>query len=280
MSLPDLLISTVTTSTLVGFCVYLARNLITTRLTKSVQNEFDTKLAGLNSQLRTAEESFKADLKRKEVEILALQGGAIQSRLSRQAAIEKRRLEAVDQLWSAVYDLSFAKALAAQASVLKWEAISKEVARNPKAKDLFSMWKIDQDKYEGAGHSAQKARPFLTPVAWAYFAAYQAILLHAVAFIKMLQIGVDAHAFMDNKNLVKLIKTALPHSSQYIDDHGPSAAYYLLDQLETSLLDELKRILDGGAADMAEVARAKQILIEASRVNHDVSESQGAATTA
>lgn len=276
MSPLDLLLSTVTTSTFVGIAIYLARHLITTRLTKSVQSEFDAKLAELNSQLRTSEESFKADLKRKEAEILALQGGPIQSRLSRQAAIEKRRLEAVDQLWSAVYDLSFAKALSAQASVLKWEAISKEVARNPKAKELFAMWKIDDGKYEGAGHSAQKARPFITPVAWAYFAAYQAILLHAVAFIKMLQIGVDAHEFMDSKNLIKLIKTALPHCAEYIDKHGPSAAYHLLDQLENSLLDELKRILDGGAADMAEVARAKQILVEASRVNHETSESKGA----
>lgn len=272
MSLLEFLLSTITSSTLIAGVVYLLRGLITTRLTKSVQNEFDSKLAALTSQLRTSEEAFKADLKRKEGEILALQGGAIQSRLSRQATVDKRRLEAVDQLWGAVYDLSWAKALSAQVSILKWEAISKEVARNPKAKELFAMWKIDETKYEKAGQSGQKARPFITPVAWAYFAAYQAILLHAVAFIKLLQLGVDGHQFMASENLIKLIKTALPHYSTYIDEHGPSAAYYLLDELENSLLEELKRMLDGVAADMTEIARAKQILVEASRVNSETSE--------
>lgn len=272
MSLPEFLLSTFTSSTLIAGAVYLLRGLITTRLAKSVQSEFDSKLATLTSQLRTSEEAFKADLKRKEGEIVALQGGAIQSRLSRQATVDKRRLEAVDQLWGAVYDLSWAKGLSAQVSILKWEAISQEVARNPKAKELFAMWKIDQMKYENAGQTAQKARPFVTPVAWAYFAAYQAILLHAVAFIKMLQLGIDGHQFMTSENLIKLIKTALPHNSAYIDEHGPSAAYYLLDQLENSLLEELKRMLDGVAADMTEIARAKQILIEASRVNSEASE--------
>lgn len=272
MSWLQLLVSTVTTSTLIAVALYLVRGLVATRLTKSVQNEFDSKLADLTSQLRISEESFKADLKRKEAEILALQGGVIQNRLSRQAAVDKRMLEAIDQLWGAVYDLGWAKALAAQVSILKWEAISKEVASNPKAKELFTLWKIDQTKYENAAHFAQKARPFITPVAWAYFAAYQAILMHAVAFIKLLQIGIDGHQFMANENLIKLIKTALPHCAGYIDEHGPSAAYHLLDQLENSLLEELKRMLDGTAADMTEVARAKKILIEASRVNSDVSE--------
>lgn len=272
MGFLEFILSTLTSTILIAWVVYLLRGLIITRLKKSVQNEFDSKLAVLTSQLRTSEEAFKADIKRKEGEILALQGGAIQSRLSRQATVDKRRLEAIDQLWGAVYELSWAKALSAQVSILKGEAISKEVARNPKAKELFAMWKIDETRYEKAGQSGQKARPFITQVAWAYFAAYQAILMHAVAFMKMLQMGIDGHQFMNSENLIKLIKTALPHHSAYIDQHGPNAAYYLLDQLENSLLEEFKRMLDGVETDMTEIARAKQILIEASRVNSENSE--------
>ena len=280
MNLLEILLSTtLSTSALIAIALYLMRSLITTRLTKSVQNEFDSKLAGLTSHLRSAEESFKADLKRKESEIHSLQSGAIQNRLSRQSAIDKRKLDAIDQLWSAVYDLSWAKASAAQLSVLKWDAISKEVAKNPRFREMFSVLNVDQTKYENASYSAQKARPFITPVAWAYFAAYQAIIMHAVLFMKILQIGVDGHKYLASENLIKLIKTALPHCAGYIDEHGPSASYYLLNQLENSLLEELKYMLDGGANDMMEVARANQILIEVSRVNSDISKNDGSVST-
>ncbi|WP_341911210.1 hypothetical protein [Polaromonas sp. YR568] len=276
----EILLSTVTTSALIGVVLFLARNLITTRLAKSVQNEFDAKLAGLNSRLRISEDSLKADLQRKEAEILALQSGAMQSRLSRLVAIDKRRLEAVDQLWDAVYDLSFAKATAGSVSILKLEAIGKEIERNPKVKEIFAVFKIDEAKYSAAGKLAQRARPFITPVAWAYFAAYQAILMYAVALIKILQIGIDPTRFMDSKSLISLITAALPHCTEYIEKHGPTAAYYLLDQLENSLLEELKRMLDGGTTDLAEVSRAQQILVEVSRVNREVSESQSSASSA
>jgi hypothetical protein len=274
MNFLEILFPSVTAAVLTGLALFLVQKLAITRLTKTVQGEFDAKLAELNSRLRTSEEAFKADLKRKEIEILALQGGAMQSRLSRLVAVEKRRLEAVDQIWGAVYDLSFAKALAASVSGLKWEAISKEVAKNPRAKDAFAVFKIDEEKYGGAGKLARQARPFITPMAWAYYSAYEAILMHAVALMKMLQLGIDGLKFLKSEELIALIKTALPYQAEYIDQHGPSAAYYLLDQLENRLLAELKSMLDGGEADMTEVARAKKILDEAARVNFVVNEVQ------
>ncbi len=53
------------------------RSLISTRLTKSVQHEFDEKLETLKTTLRKSEESFKADLRFKEIQIEALRGGAM-----------------------------------------------------------------------------------------------------------------------------------------------------------------------------------------------------------
>ncbi|MCX7279780.1 MAG: hypothetical protein NTZ15_21115 [Burkholderiales bacterium] len=277
MSLLDVLLTTSSTSLIIGVVIYLMRNLIATRLTKSVQHEFDAKLSKINSLLRVSEESLKADLVRKQADIHALQNGAIQGRLSRLIALEKRRLEAVDQIWGAVHGLSFAKGLAASMAVFKWKEISEEVAKNPRAKEVFAAFKVDPEKTTEPVKLAQQARPFITPVAWAYYAAYQSILMHAVALVRMLELGVDAQKFMDSKNLISLIKTALPHCSEYIDQHGPNAAYYLVDQLENSLLAELKNMLDGSATDIAEVTRANQILREASRVNQSVSESQSSA---
>ncbi len=275
MSPTDILFTTTSTSLLIGVVIYLARNLIATRLTKSVQHEFDTKLSDVNSRLRKSEESFKADLVRKQAEIQALQNNVIQGRLNRVIALDKRRLEAVDQMWGAVHDLGFAKGVAASMAVFKLDKISEEVERNPRAKEMFAALKVDANRANEPVKLAQQARPFITPVAWAYYAAYQAILMHALALVKMLELGVNAQKFIDSKTLISLIKTALPHCGEYIDQHGPSAAYYLLDQLENSLLEELRNMLDGAATDLAEVGRADQILREASRVNQSVSETQG-----
>jgi len=277
MSLIDILLTTTSTSLLIGVVIYLTRNLIATRLTKSVQHEFDTKLSDVNSRLRISEESFKADLIRKQAEIQVLQNGAIQGRLNRVITLDKRRLEAVDQMWGAVHGLSFAKGVAGSMAVFDWDKISQEVTRNPRAKEMFTAFKVDANKANEPIKLAQQARPFITPVAWAYYAAYQAIVMHALALVKMLEFGLDARKFMKSDNLISLIKTALPHCSEYIDQHGPSAAYYLLDQLENSLLEELRSMLDGAATDLAEVVRADQILREASRVNQAVSETQGSA---
>ena len=93
----------VTTTALLALALWLGRNLIATRLVKSVEHEFNTKLESLRAELRKNEEElFKADLRSKEAEIAALRGGAMTAMASRQVALDKRRLDAVDQLWSAL----------------------------------------------------------------------------------------------------------------------------------------------------------------------------------
>lgn len=88
----------VTTTALLALALWLGRNLIATRLVKSVEHEFNTKLESLRAELRKNEELFKADLRSKEAEIAALRGGAMTAMASRQVALDKRQLDAVDQI--------------------------------------------------------------------------------------------------------------------------------------------------------------------------------------
>ncbi|MBI3902634.1 MAG: hypothetical protein HY306_06785 [Nitrosomonadales bacterium] len=99
----------ISTTAIFGLVLWLGRNLIATRLTKSVQHEFDTKLESLRTELRKNEELFRADLRAKEAEIAVLRSGAMTAMASRQVAFDKRRLEAIDQLWSAFIALGPAK---------------------------------------------------------------------------------------------------------------------------------------------------------------------------
>src|SRR5437879_2292452 len=102
----DIFLSTLSATALLSLALWLFHAVIITRLAKSVQHEFDDKLETIRTDLRKSEELFRADLRSKETQIAALRSGAIAGLVSRQAALDKRRLEAVDQLWSALTSLA------------------------------------------------------------------------------------------------------------------------------------------------------------------------------
>jgi len=54
-------IPAISTTTLLAGALWLARNLISTRLTNSVRHEYDEKLANLNADLTKKQETLKAD---------------------------------------------------------------------------------------------------------------------------------------------------------------------------------------------------------------------------
>jgi hypothetical protein len=78
-------IPAVSTTSLLALALWLMRSLIVTRLKRSVQHEFDTKLEILRTELRNSEELFKAELRAKDAQIELLRSGAISGLASRQA---------------------------------------------------------------------------------------------------------------------------------------------------------------------------------------------------
>ena len=124
MNVMDWIPATATTLVLAGL-LWLMRSLIATRLAKSVQHEFDAKLEKLRAQFRKSEEVLKADLRSKETEISALRSGAMTALANRQIALDRRRLDAVDQLWSAVTALAPARVISHMMASIKFEAAAK-----------------------------------------------------------------------------------------------------------------------------------------------------------
>jgi len=98
-------IPSLTVSGLLGVALWLSRSIIETRLRASVQGEFDAKLEVLKGDIRSSEERLGARLREKEAELEALRSGALSAMTSRQVVLDNRRLEAVDQLWSAYTEL-------------------------------------------------------------------------------------------------------------------------------------------------------------------------------
>lgn len=253
----------ITTTGLFAVALWLGREIISTRLTKSVQHEFDEKLESIKAELRASEERFKAELREKEAEISALRSGALTVLASRQAAVDKRRLEAVDQLWSSFNALAPTRAIATFMACIKFESAAMTAEKNPKFRQIFELIAQGFDIKSVDLTGADKARPFLSPMVWATYAAIRAISLHSVMQLQILKGGLGSNDFADHKAIQKLLLAALPHYSAYIDKHGPSVYYYALEALDEKLLAEVQCMLSGSDVDKDSLQQAAEIIRQA-----------------
>jgi hypothetical protein len=267
-------VSSLSTTFLVAVLGWLLRNLILTRLKATVQHEFDAKLESLRADLRKSEEAFKADLRVKEGDIHALREGALSGMAVRHATLDKRRLEAIDHLWSVVGELAPFKAAASILSVVRFEASLEEAAKDPKVRKIFE----DIGKpLEASSHpklQAHESRPYVSEMAWALFSAYRSILAISTGQLLLLQHGLNKPKLLKTAETCKLVAVALPEYKDYIEEYGHSGLYHLLEPLEEKLMKELQRIMRGEESDITSVEQAARIMKQVSIVDEAVSSSK------
>lgn len=258
-------IPAISTTTLLAIVAWLARNIIATRLTNSVRHEYDEKIESLKTNLKKSEELFKGELRAKQSQIEALRSGALSGVINRQATLYERQVKAVEELWGAVISLASAKSIASLMTTLKFDVAVKETATNPQIRETFQKIGSSLDIAKLQTTDASKARPFVSPLAWAYYSAYLAIVWHAVVRLKMLEAGI-VNDLADTEAVEKLINVALPHQKDYIGRYGPSCFYFLLEELESNILVEMRNVLGGQESDKESISNAAKILKESERL--------------
>lgn len=271
MSFNELLISTFFSTALILALAWLCRQLIATRLKASVQHEFDCKLEAIHTEFRKSEELFKADLRTKEGQIAALQSGALSGMVSRQAALDKRRLEAIDQLWAGVETLAPFKLATIWMKTFDFEKALRTASDNPRARELFSILGPNLDPKNMPKVDVHRARPFVSEMAWALFSAYQAIVGYAMAQLFMLRVGLNSADLLDSTAVSKLVLAALPHYAEYVEKFGAKGFPYIVEPLEAELLKELRRMMRGEESDKNSVEQAAKIMQEVMSINDAIS---------
>jgi hypothetical protein len=108
--------------------------------------------------------------------------------------------------------------------------------------------------------SVDKERPFLSPMTWALFSAYRRVLNLPAAQVMVMRTGADQKILADPKTLLDLVKAALPHYSDYLDQFGTGGLSLLIEDLEEKLLAELVTSLESTASDEKSVTQAAAIL--------------------
>jgi hypothetical protein len=262
----------ITVNGLIGLALWLGRTVITTRLTKAVEHEFNERFEAIKAEHRQSEEIFKSELRTKEIQISNLRSGALTGIVNRQATQEKRRLDAVDQLWSAMQKLTQLKGAATIISVIKFEEALAAVAKEQKPSQLFKAFEAAALNKEDSAllSGADMARLHVSDLAWALFSAYKAIVILARLQLEMLKSELDAVETLDTDSAIKIIKSALPDHAGYIDKNGIQAAYHLLDELELRLLKELRRIMEGKEIDQAAILQSADVMKHVDSLNSDM----------
>lgn len=259
MTFIDWIVSTFSSAGLIAALGWLLRSVIETRLRASVQHEFDEKLEAFRTDLRKTEEAFKADLRAKESEIEALRSGALSGLINRQVVLEKRRVEAIEQLWDAVEKLAPLKMPAYMMASVKYEDALKRVEQDRNARTFFATIGSTCTPEKLQKTDAHRSRPFISELAWALFSAYQAILLGVVARLQILKNGLPGDLIKAD-HVTSMTKAALPAYSAYIDTYGDAGCYHLLDILEAELLKEFRRIMAGEESGKSSVEQASKIM--------------------
>jgi hypothetical protein len=254
----NLLALLISVSTPIG--IFVARNWFKARIEKGVQHHFDVQIEDVRAELRKSEERFKSELRDKEAEIATLRNTVLAGSASRQALLDKRRFEAVEKVWTAVNDLAQLKYISSTMAILNFKAIAKR-STDPKMQQFLSLIGAGAPELDKIKNVARDERPFLPELAWAYFNAYTTILYASLARYKVLSAGVDEpEKYLSFEALQKILKAALPHQTNWIDENEPGAYHYLLDEIENNILAELRKILEGKEADQVAAARAKEIM--------------------
>ena len=211
----DLWIPSIVTTGALAFAVWFGRELISTWLLKNVAHKFNEKLEAVRVDFREKEKVLEANLQLRENEIRDLRSGAMTAMASRQMALDKRRLDAVDQLWSSMVALSRAKNISSLMTAVNFDAASEEATRNPRVREAFTKMGAAFEPKRLDLSGAEKARPFVSPRAWALFSPYQAIVIQAVVKLEIIKSGIG---FSDLLEKEAVVKVALPHLSEFIDN--------------------------------------------------------------
>ncbi len=255
-------IPAISTTSLTIFAAWLARSLITTRLARSVSHEFDSKIEGIKSGLR-----------QNEAKVEALRSGALSSAAAMVTAQYTKQVEAVDTVWASVLRMRQGRYVAKSMSLLKFEELAKVSPTDSKIREFVKAIGGQVTLEDLQTNQAEKARPYLPPLAWAYFSAYASVLATFVTMRDILVMGLeDPLRYFNPKGVGELVKSVLPHHSQGIDNLGEPYLAELLVELEESLLAELRKVVEGHQSDEQGVRRAHEIMKLSSSLSQSVKE--------
>mgnify|MGYP000220799916 FL=1 len=245
------------TTTLLAILAFLSRNLILTRLTKSVQHEYDGKL-----------EALKAELKRHEGELLALRSGALDALAERRKQADMRRIEAIETLWQNILRLQKGEWVVGMAEYLDISALAARAKVDPtvgpKLREMTAQFNMNT--LEEIGYPA--VRPFVPESLWMTYSHYHALVAAGVAMIRAASIGMDFGKVLKEKRSLRLeVEKHLSSGSADITDLESKSSTELMGLLQEMFIAEARELLWATNDDERSLREAARLIKSARDLN-------------
>lgn len=231
-----ILANTVVTS----FLIFVFKDLIGGYLIKYTESSLAKSLAKLESDLRRSEYFVQAKIDENNRKISHLRETAVTRLFQSSAELEKRRLESAQILWEQVVALEKYKFPSRILSVLKMDKVIQRIERDDKLKLLFKTFNADIDVKRIDTSNADKHRVFISPLSWALFEAYRAVILQGVAISKLLELGINPSEALEMDKIRNLVLSVLPSYSEFIEKHELFALNAALEPLQKMVLDQVR----------------------------------------
>ena len=215
-----------------GLAGFALRSAVKRYVDGAIGAGFDRKLEGVKSELRN-----------RESELSLIKSNLLSGRTSRQSLLDKRRIDAVENLWAATLRLDFLRHHASTMAILKIDAVAAQASTDPKIRDFLNDISGGDQTEKVAAVGGETERPFLPDDVWRIFAAYRGLLTYCYMRLRFAAIGATS-VMKDEAFAIAPIKDVMPHFSDYLDKYGLSGATQLIDPLRELLLTALRSALD------------------------------------
>jgi hypothetical protein len=232
------------------------------RIAETDRAKVDAALAGVRHELDLQLERLRAELRSREDQLGDVRKAALVALSSGQAALNDRRLKAIDALWARVMALKSVSPVAtALFETLRIEQAAKHTHEEPVQRLLAFIETLGAGFPAGLKGTAEAstARPYVTANAWLLYSAYSGIIALALVQLQALKARLDPLKFTKTDETLELVRTALPEFAKLVEDHGVAALPMLLPDLEERLLAELQASATGRASDAESVERVKKV---------------------
>lgn len=239
---------------------------------RGIQSKFDKQIEVLRSEVRREEDRLKGEIKAQEDRLAALRSGALSGMVARQGMLDRKRLEALEEVWEYCCEQGPARLLARLTETLNMPyALEGSSAKDPQGESIrtFAAKIMEISGIMKAAPSSiipEKLRIFVPPLVWALFSTYRGVITLRIAQLAAVQAGAGAKLLQDSASLVDLVRTALPHKSEYLDKYGEEGLVFLVTELEDRVFTEVVRALDDPGSDEKSVALAANIMASVDKV--------------
>lgn len=231
------LISTLTSTALLGVIIYFSRSTITKLIGKSIEHRFDKKI-----------ENFKSEIRDKEKELEQIRVFMASTRRERDSTLQTKRFEAAEILMRSRQFLGQFTMLVEYVKMLNMNEIL-DKRNDPKITQFIKALTdpVDIDEKLRVYGTFDRTLPelYLNDRVKKLFEAYQFIILNAVMIMKVLSMpGININPDLFKKDsLRKTVIELAPLAKEGFDQFGDSYAYHWANYFYEEILKELRNEL-------------------------------------